>query len=260
MNPTNIDFTDHERISDILMYLSDKITLNFVTRLAKKSMTGDRMFFSYETKYTSDKYNYNSMPSGGVRSIKRNMDFYFTIENKEVFANSMILRPKDAEMLLMIIEQQIYPWYFGTPKQMAFKFVKDNNQQKLVLGEYSPVQYAQNTNKYIIFEPTVYSYESGEYTYGIKMNLSGHDIVDLELDNFMGFVRLLKTDMYAVSCAQINYAKIPPYGINTFEMGKGLGASRRPANADDWNPNIQPQKGLGSGNSFLNNTKSKKDK
>lgn len=252
---SSIDFTDYERISDILMYFSDKITLNFVVTLAKKSMTGDRMFFSYETKYSSEKYNYSSMPQGGVRSIKRNMNFYFTIDNKDVFANSIILRPQDAEMLLMIIEKQIFPWYYGNPKEQAFRLIKD----KLVLGEYVPVQYVQSSTKYIIFEPVVYSFENGEFTHGVRMNLSGNDVVDMELDKFMGFVRLLKTDMYATACAMVNYVKIPPYGINTFEMPKGLGASRNPnINMEDWNPN-NSRSNNSRKNSFLDNIKSKKN-
>jgi hypothetical protein len=82
----------------------------------------------------------------------------------------------------------------------------------------------------------------------------------MELDKFMGFVRLLKTDMYAVASSMINYVKIPPYGVNTFEMAKGLGASRNPntINIDDWNPDAKRSNNKGK-NTFLDNASKKNE-
>lgn len=248
----NIDFTDYERISDVLMYLSDRITLNFTVQLAKKSLSGERMFFSFETKYTPDKYNYNSVNNGSVRSIKRNMNFYFTIDIKDSFGAGIILRPQDAEMLLMTIEQKVFPWYFGSAKEVAFQIV----DKRLTLKKYTQVQYVSN-GKFITLDPIVYSYENGDFNYGIRLGVGNVESVDLELERFMGFVRLLRTDMYATACAMINYTKIPPYGINAYEM-KGLGAGRAPRE-QDWNSNNTMNNNKNKSNSFLDNSKSKKE-
>ena len=48
-----IQFTDYDRITDILMYLSNNITLNFNVVLSRKDKTGKRSFFHYETEYPS---------------------------------------------------------------------------------------------------------------------------------------------------------------------------------------------------------------
>ena len=91
----NVDFTEYNRITDILMYLSNVLTLNFTVALSKKTKFGGRQFFQYEVEYGSDD-NSNS----SLRSIKRNMNFYFTIENREVFASGMMLRPQDIEIII----------------------------------------------------------------------------------------------------------------------------------------------------------------
>ena len=121
----NIDFTQYERVQDILMYLTDKITLSFVLALSKKSLSGQRSFFHYETQYNSDSYGTE------LRSIKRNMSYYFMISNKEIFGSGIVLRPQDVEIIIMLIEQRVLPWFFGTPEQHAFQMI-DN---KLVLKD-----------------------------------------------------------------------------------------------------------------------------
>ena len=65
-----IQFTDYDRITDILMYLSNTITLNFNVVLSRKDKTGKRSFFHYETEYPS---KYLGVNTG--RGIKRNMNF-----------------------------------------------------------------------------------------------------------------------------------------------------------------------------------------
>lgn len=111
----NIDFTQYERIQDYLMYLSDKITLSFVLALSKKSINGQRSFFHYETKYNSDSYG------SELRSIKRNMNYYFLISDKNIYGSGIVLRPQDVEIIIMLIKQRVLPWFFGTTEQHAFQ-------------------------------------------------------------------------------------------------------------------------------------------
>ena len=253
----NDDFESYDRITDTLMYLNNDITLNFTVTFAKKNRVGGRQFYHYETEYEASKY------SARVRSIKRNMTYFFVIDNKQDFGNGFILRPMDVEMLNSIIETQILPWYFDANKR-AFQMIDD----RLVLGQYEPVIYAQSQTKYLRFDPVVYSYENGTFKEGIKIEVNKYGVATLDIDRFMGFVNILKTDMYCAAAELSTYTKCPPYGINPYRRS-GLGGGKP---ADTWG-NTDPTtdksnytverdinnpeaKGYGK-NSFLENAKKK---
>lgn len=242
----NIDFTEYERIQDTLMYLTDKMTLSFVLALSKKMMNGQRSFYHYETKYNSDNYGTQ------LRSIKRNMNYYFLIANKDVFGSGILLRPQDVEMILMLINSKVLPWYFGTQKQHAFQII-DN---KLVLKEFTPVVYTQSENRFIGFEPIVYSYEeTGQFAEGVNILFSQGESCPMTIDKFMGFINILKSDMYAIACSMANYVKMPPYGVNVYSP-VGLGAAPISAKVEsEWAPTKKPNP-FGK-NSFLENAKKK---
>lgn len=238
----NLDFTNYDRITDTIMYLSDDVWLNFTVALSRKNKNGDRVFYHSETLYGSDKYGTK------LRSIKRSMNFYFVLDVKPDFNAGMILRPQDVEILSRLIESKILPWYFGNDNEVAFQIIGDN----LVLRSFEPVTYVQNSiygDKYLSFEPIVATENDLEIR-GCRVSIStGYSFV-LTIDKFMGFYSLIKnTDMYVVATSLATYAKVPPYGINTYNM-QGLGAMP-PSSMNKWN-------GFNS-NSFLENSKSKKE-
>ena len=141
----NIDYTEYDRITDTLMWLSDNISLNFTVGLSRKTKTGERAFYHYETKYGSDKYG------TPLRSIKRQISYAFTIDCKDDFLAGMMLRPQDVELIVRIIDKKVFPWYFGDNKQLAFKVIDD----KLVLKEFTPVPFVQDS-KWLSFQPAIY--------------------------------------------------------------------------------------------------------
>ena len=237
----SIEFEDYNRIVDTLIYFSDTITLDFIVNLSKKTRMGGRQFFHFEAEYGAD-------GGGTLRSIKRNMNFYFCINNREVFANGIILRPQDIEILKMVIDNKVLPWFFGTPQQYAFQVV-DN---RLALKEYTEVFYSQSESKYIKFEPMVYEYQDNTFTQGIRMRLASGEALEMNIDKFMGFFYLIKCDMYAAATNLVCYAKTPPYGINELKVG-GLGTGKQ---TDNWNSEKNNYRGNGV-NSFLNNAKPK---
>jgi hypothetical protein len=235
-----IQFEDYDRISDLLMYLSDAITLNFTVALSRKSRDGGRAFFQYESEYDS-KY-IGQLKS---RSIKRQMNFYFVIDNKNDFGNGFILRPQDVVIVLKVIEDQLLPLYFD-PKKRIYKEIED----KLVIkGEFNPIVYAQSEYKFISFAPIVCVYNDG-FKEGIRLTVNS-DYVDIDIDKFMGFYYLLKnTDMYSAACNMVTYTKQAPYGVNTFKGG-GLGGGYY---SDQWNNTNDIEQEYNKskrGNSFL---------
>lgn len=247
MNENDIDFTQYERVQDTLMYLTDRVTLSFVLALSKKTMNGQRSFFHYETQYNSDSYGTQ------LRSIKRNMSYYFLISNKDIFGSGIVMRPQDVEIIIMLIQQKVLPWFFGTQEQHAFQIVNDT----LALKEFTPVVYTQSENRFIGFEPIVYKYENSEqYAEGINLLFCEGESCPMTLDKFMGLFNILKSDMYAIACNLATYAKTPPYGVNVYKP-VGLGASpNHQRNDSGWN-NPNAYKGFGT-NSFLDNIESKK--
>ena len=238
-----ISFEDYDRVTDTLMYLSDDLTLNFSVSLSRKLMnSNERKFFHWETMTGIDKYG------SSKRSIKRNMNYSFIINCRSNFNAGIMLKPQDVEMLLIVIEKKILPWFFGNNKESAFQMVNDN----LALKHFEPISYAQSEAKYMVFEPIIYS-DNEKSTRGIRLTIQSGNSADMEIDTFMGFFNILKSDMYAVACSLINYAKIGPYGINVYNPS-GLGAPPSEA-INNWS-NINENRGFMK-NSFLDNAKIK---
>lgn len=242
-----IQFQDYDRITDQIFYLSENLSLNFTTVLSRKDRTGARMFFHYETEYQS-KY----IGTDIARSIKRIMNFYFTIDNKNDFGNGFILRTNDVLIFCMIIEQQLLPLYFDSVKRI-YKVIDD---RLVIKGEYKDIMYAQSDYKFISLAPIVCTYEDGTYKEGVRMTVNNEsEYVDLDIDKFMGFYYLLKkTDMYSVAANMVTYVKQQPYGTNIFSR-KGLGGG---APLPDWNEDFNTNNKGNKGNNFLNQIKERR--
>lgn len=240
MSSGDIDYTEYDRITDTLMWLSDNVSLTFTVALSRKGKSGDRIHYHSEYQYGSDKYG------NDLRSIKRNMNFYFVIDVKTDFVAGMLLRPQDVELILRLLDMRVMPWFL----EAGMFTIRDN---KLVLGTYEPVVYDQGNSKTLAFEPAIYVDPYSELeSRGIRMSLTSGDAWVMSIDQFMGFYYILKhTDMYSAACALCNYTKIPPYGINSMNS-KGLGAVPQYRNASA----NRSFNGFNS-NSFLDNAKQK---
>lgn len=248
-------FSDYDRVVDTLLYLSDNITFDFVVVLSTKDKAGNRSFFHSETEYESNKYSDVSMGKG----IKRKMIFYFVINNKQYFDGGFILRPQDVQMLIMLIEQTILPWYFDHHRRI-FSII-DN---KLVItGKYNPVEYIRNEYQYLQFVPNVYTFENDTYKEGIRMYInSSNSFVDMEIDKFMGLYYILKnTDMYGVATGLTTYVKTAPYDINVWKKYGLAGAYNSSQDDTVWNNVLSKEinKQSSSGNNFFKNSKKKEE-
>lgn len=245
-----VQFQDYDRITDCLMFLNNNITLNFTVVLSRKGKDGGKVFFHSESQYAS-KY----MGVDKNRAIRRNMSFYFTLDNRNDFGNGFILRPQDVMMLNMLLEQQVLPWFFGDKR--IFNIV-DN---KLVItGQWQEKAYAQSEYKYISFAPIVNQFEDGSFKEGVRVTLNHkQEYADMDIDKFMQLVYILKnTDMYGAACSLTTYVKQPPYGVNVYSA-TGLGGGYVPDQNWEANDNTNNgTKGYGLGkNNFLDGAKTK---
>ena len=217
-----LEYTDYDRISDILIYFDNGITLEFSVQLSKPDKFKNRRFFESE-------FEYGSKYSGRMndRSIKRAMTFNFALNVKDNFMAGIMLRNQDVEILKTLLSQKVIPWFIGENK--IFKIV---DSKLTIIGNIDPVFYTQSIYKYIRFDPTVISYEDGTFKEGVRMELSSPDIwTYIDIDKLFGFLNLLKnTDMYGAAIGLCNYVKMGPHGLSSIN-NTGLGGGRLAENS-----------------------------
>ena len=234
------DFEIYDRISDTLMRFNNRISLEFITSLSYKRKDGSRSFFHSEWEKSS-KY----IGTQKSRTIRRNMNYYFCINEKDNLGGGLVLRPQDVVIMLQVIENLVFPWFQGDTRIFQIK-----EDKLVVIGKYKQAVYTQSMYKYISFSPTVFEFESGQFKEGVHVCLNKADNCwDMTIDDFYGFYYILKnTSMYNLAAEMANYVKTPPYGVNLGEL-KGLGAGgeydvqRNIVNVD---PEAKPRR-----NSFL---------
>ena len=233
-----IDFTDYDRITDTVYPFNNNLVLNFTVSLARQDKSGGRMFFHYETEYPSKYHGVDN-----ARSIKRIMNFYYTIDNKNDFGNGIILRLSDVYSLILGLRTTVIPWFIGSGR--VFSIIEN----KLVVNkEYKPFVFTQSEYKWLTMEPIVIQFEDSSYKEGVRMTVNSRDeYVDMDVDRLLGFFYLLKnTDMYSVACNMVTYAKMEPYGINIFKPNVGLGGGGKIEDKFDYEP-IKTQSTKGNG-------------
>ena len=221
-----ISFYDYDRISDTLLYFDDVYSLRFVVNLSRKKYgSNDRVFFSREIVYPSKFMNQDNS-----RTIKRDLNFFFSIDSKIDYRNSVVLRPPDVYTLQYIIHEKVLPWVIGD--KIKFGFTSD---KKLILkGRFSEERCVMDEYRYLGFIPIVIEYPDGTRAPGVRMYVNSPEtFVDYETHKLIHFYQLLaNTDMYAVACSLINFVKSAPYGVNEF-------------NTNGANEEAKPYQGLG---------------
>lgn len=216
-----ITFLDYDKISDTLIYFSQEITLKFNVQLGKKDKDGRRKFFHREVAYES---KYSNV--GPVVSIKRDMYFYFSIDDTRNYLNNIMIGIQDIPLLKMLIDNNIIPWFIGNKK--IFGLSPDDG--KIILtGKWKRQQFTLSDYKYIEFMPIVILYEDDKTNYGIRMIINDPDnFVDMDLNKFMSFYYIVtNTDMYSAASNLVCYTKQEPYGLNMYSMlaeGRSIGS------------------------------------
>lgn len=199
----HIVYEDIETISDIVMHLGYSTYLKMNVRLGHKDKDNERQTFAKGYIISSDRYKY---PSPQVLSIKRNFDYYLTIEQWDNPDLYMQIRPAK-----MLIVQHVF--------KEASKWLLDpdlwkQENNKVVLAKHvDPISIPdmQPDNKTITLSPIPIEFNNGYYDRGIRLTIGNIDnFVDIAVDNYMGLIYCLSTiDMYGAAVAMIN--SIPVY-------------------------------------------------
>ena len=234
-----LSFLDYDKLTDNIIYLTEGVTLKFVVSFSSKNKDGTRKplhsEFRYTSKYQGTRYSY---------SMLRSMKYYFIIDLKNDFANSIVIKQGEQEILNMIYNNEILPWFFGNDDQKAYKLTDD---EKLVLKDNDKKCKVSMERGKMIIKPTVV--DNDIY---VNIDINGIVSFDMQLVSFLGFMgTLVHTDMYNAACSIVNYARTGPYGINMVDIlsdrgSNGLGGS--PLNSSGFNMNQ---------NNFLSQSKSR---
>lgn len=200
-------FSKYDKISDDLIYLGKGTLVKFNVALAYRDKNGCRKSYHSEYQYSSKKYN---NVSSDLRSIKRNFDYYLSIDVQGNFDASIMIRPKDM-LIFQNAVKIISKWLlsgkvFGCDKQGNVHIIKD-------VGKY----YIKNLcGKYIAFAPAVIRYDNKPEQEGIRIFLNSDNVfVDVNIDTFMELTYLVQSmDMYQCAIGLINYLGRPEFGYN----------------------------------------------
>ena len=224
-----ISFFDYDRISDTLMYFDEVYTLKFNVNLSRKRYgSEDRMFFSREVIYPSKFMNQDYS-----RTIRRDLNFFFSIDCKLDYRNSVVLRPADVYNLQSIIHDKVFPWLIGD----KIKFGVTSDKKLILKGKYTEVKFIIDEYKYLSFIPIVIEYPDGTRTPGVRMFVNSPEVyTDYDTQKLVNFYQLLThTDMYAVACSMINYVKMAPYGVNVYDTSGANEEAKPYQGTGEWN-------------------------
>ena len=189
-------FRDYDKISDDLMYFGSGISLKFNVALARKGNDGRRHHFLNVYRYDSKYDDY-----GKVLTVRRHFDYYLSIDCKDNFMASIMITNRDILNVRMRLKQ-VYSWFTG----QVFKM---DRQKKLhVVGSPGKVEIKCTGDRYLIFEPTVITYDNNQQREGVRMSITDSIYVDYNVDTFMEFMYLINSiNMY--ECASIMVGYIP---------------------------------------------------
>ena len=197
-------FVDYDKITDTLLFFNNIITLDISTQLSRKDQKTSNVL-SFHSEYTYPINNRNN------HSIKRYINCFFIINNKKDYTNSVIIRPGELPLLQMIMENSFH-WFMGNKKIFGFN---DNNEM-IIKGKYSTLDFPLSDYKYIAFEPVIIQFQDSTFKEGIRMYINSSEIfVDMTIDKFMNFYYIVKNlDIYSYCANMLCYVKTPPYNQN----------------------------------------------
>ena len=216
-----IEYIDYDKISDDLCWLGNKCIVRMVVKLANRGKDNTRYHFHKEFKYPTTYINQRE-----AITIRRSFEYYISIDSldskssvKITIRDILLLRAKVAEA---------FNWFYD--KTFAMK-----NDKMIILNKKKPVIVdGLPGNKYLSFEPIVYTDWEEKQSKGIRMNINDQNIyADMPANVFAGFMYIINSiDMFTAAQNMINYIGHPDFGTNLITFEKSENAS------DDGEPRI----------------------
>lgn len=201
--------TDYDKLTDDIYYIGNGILLRLNVILGKKNDDGTRRWFHQDYMYNS-KYLYKEK----VITMRRNFDYYLTIEKYKDFSQCIQIRLHHM-ILLKTKLKEVAKWFSdGTFVLRRGKLIIQGKPQSIDIIGFS-------NGKSLTFDPIVIDYENtGQQQPGVRMVMNNSDIfADMSIDSFYGLFYLIDTfNMYQSAQLLVNYLGRPNIGDNLTEF------------------------------------------
>jgi len=206
---------DYDRISDIVMWLGNGVSLKFnvdlfyVRKINKNSTAKEN--YHKEYLYT-DKDKYSRV------KIARNFSYYFSID---VSRNDLKTYVKlfHADIYFIIFNlKRVMKWMAGEDGVNKI-FAKRQDGRIVVVNRPDPIKVQLQFDQYIEFEPAV-DYSTGYDIVGINVYMNNDSSMFFMPSNIIfSLYQMLSTcNMYQLAQNMLNYIGRPSYGTNLFDM------------------------------------------
>lgn len=208
-----MEFTDYNKITDILMYLDDKgkIRLSLVVKLNSKDKNNNERNFHSEYHYPNEYKGINRY------SITRNFSEYFLLGDPKDFKNSVVIRPSDLMMVRLILDTVVRPWFIGNGYLYTLK-----DDKLMLTGKFNDAEIAFDDYSVIHLHPITYTFRDGRMSEGVRIYINSKaNFCDMPITKFWEFYYYMtQVDIYTAASLMVNYVKTQPYGQNMLENGQ----------------------------------------
>lgn len=215
-----IRHNQYEKIVDDMMIIGDNAIIRFNVLLAKYNSKFGRTNYHQEFEY------YNKDAGMNTVTLRRNFDYYFSLENIRIDQNTPI------KQFIMITVNDIAGFqlflndimrWFDDPEYEGL-FVKNSKKNQIVMTKQVKPLFIDLPpgNSYIVAEPMICINRYNEETIGVRLYLASEsNYVEVPLNKMRGLKYLIdRTDMYGAALSLINYLQRPEYGTNLISYSR----------------------------------------
>lgn len=208
-----IKFENYNKMEDVMYYLGSNAVLKMNTNLYTGSEKYGRKSYHQEIQY------YNEKIKEKVVNIKRNFDYFLSIENLKPINHIkeyIMIRQQDI-FLLRRVMNKVFELYDSEFDNM---YVKKGGNITL-RNKFSPIEYSGlSQGKYLVFAPDLTEAMNGEKIPCIRVNLSSPDnFVYMPINKYTGLLETInKADLFGYAQNMMSYFGRPENGTNLFDI------------------------------------------
>ena len=201
------DRIKYEKITDEIMIIANRVDLRMNVNLASY-INNKRIEYHREVEYYSQKAHKNLI------NIKRNFDYYLTIEHL-VNKNYIRIGLTDITKLKRALNESYK--FFTEPKYKNL-YVKKDGELILYMNPDPILITGLSMDNYLKFEPCIYTNFRGESERGLRMYLSSEEaFCDISLNKLEAFIYIIESiNLYESAQLLLNYIQRPEFGYNLY--------------------------------------------
>jgi len=209
----DIKYGSYNKVEDTIYYLGSNAVLKMNVSLYTNSEKYGRRSYYQELQY------YNEKVGEKVINIKRNFDFFASIENLKPINGKkeyIMLHQHDIFLLRRTLNQLFKMFN----EEFDNMFVKRNGIVT-IRNKIKPIEVSGLAlGKYLVFSPDISEFANGDRVACVRMNLaSPHNAVLLTESKLCGFLECVNNmDMFGYAQNILNFHGRPAYGTNMYDM------------------------------------------